>query len=101
MFISITDNKRTELMKQYQTAIKSANAVGRVKRRIGRSEIDRYRIKRHQANMPNSVRTPFQGMNRLLGKPGGFKRGEMAVIVVKQRSYKTGQGEYFYDPCTL
>lgn len=36
------------------------------------------------------IRTPFKGVNRMLGRHGGFRRGEQACVSALQHKYKSG-----------
>jgi hypothetical protein len=36
------------------------------------------------------IRTGYQAINRMLGKQGGFRRGEMVLVGALQHNYKTG-----------
>lgn len=37
-----------------------------------------------------ALKTGYQGLNRMLGKAGGFRRGEMTVIPALQHNFKSG-----------
>lgn len=47
------------------------------------------------------IRTPYQGMNRLLGKHGGIRRGEYIVVPALQHNYKSGMVMDFFLGCAL
>ena len=47
------------------------------------------------------IRTPFQGINRLLGKHGGLRRGEYMVVPALQHNYKSGMVMDFFLGCAL
>lgn len=47
------------------------------------------------------IRTPFQGINRLLGKHGGLRRGEYVVVPALQHNYKSGMVMDMFLGCAL
>lgn len=47
------------------------------------------------------IKTPFKGINRLLGKHNGLRRGEYVVIPALQHNYKSGMVMDFFLGCAL
>lgn len=47
------------------------------------------------------IRTPFQGLNRMLGKHGGIRRGEYIVVPALQHNYKSGMVMDMFLGCAL
>lgn len=45
---------------------------------------------KEEISLAGVLKTGYQGINRMLGIAGGFRRGEMAVIGALQHHYKTG-----------
>lgn len=47
------------------------------------------------------IKTPFQGLNRMLGKHGGLRRGEYVVVPALQHKYKSGMVMDMFLGCAL
>lgn len=72
--------------------------------------IDKFRLAQNDVKPEAVLKTGYQGINRMLGTDGGFRRGETIVIGALRFNYKTGMTmdfvldiphvnvPYMYDP---